>query len=113
MQPDPSLVPPTKANLKAWWNHFTFAQKLKKETEGEKEGTHPSERDDACAHYSIPPPRADAPGPSVFGKPLKECLKYASVQISTVDANGERYVWGHVPVVVAKWCVIYTSIFEP
>ncbi len=41
----------------------------------------------------------------VFGKPLKESLRYASVQISTADANGELYVWGFIPVVVAKWCV--------
>jgi hypothetical protein len=38
----------------------------------------------------------------VFGKPLKESLKYASVQISTANANGDLYVWGYIPVVVAK-----------
>jgi hypothetical protein len=42
---------------------------------------------------------------SVFGKPLNESLKYASVQISTAKPNGELYVWGFIPVVVAKWCV--------
>ncbi|EJU05075.1 Rho GTPase activation protein [Dacryopinax primogenitus] len=42
----------------------------------------------------------------VFGVPLRESLKYASVQISTVDQNGELYVWGYVPVVVAK-CGLY------
>ena len=42
---------------------------------------------------------------AVFGKPLKESLRYASVQISTANANGELYVWGYIPVVVAKWCV--------
>ncbi|EIW57223.1 Rho GTPase activation protein [Trametes versicolor FP-101664 SS1] len=74
---------PTKASLKAWWNHFTFAQKIRKETEEKKEGEH-----------------------NVFGKPLKESLKYASVQISTANANGELYVWGYIPVVVAK-CGLY------
>ena len=43
----------------------------------------------------------------MFGKPLKESLKYASVQISTANANGELYVWGYIPVVVAKWCVVH------
>jgi len=38
-------------------------------------------------------------------KPLKESLRYASVQISTSNANGELYVWGYIPVVVAKWWV--------
>ena len=41
----------------------------------------------------------------VFGKSLKDGLQYASVQISTANANGELYVWGFIPVVVAKWCV--------
>lgn len=42
---------------------------------------------------------------TVFGKPLTESLKYASVQISTASPNGELYVWGYIPVVVAKWFV--------
>ncbi|KAL0573288.1 hypothetical protein V5O48_008671 [Marasmius crinis-equi] len=48
----------------------------------------------------------DEPAHTVFGKPLKEILPYASVQISTANANGEMYVWGYVPVVVAK-CGLY------
>lgn len=39
----------------------------------------------------------------MFGVPLKDSLKSASVQISTANANGELYVWGRIPVVVAKW----------
>ncbi|KAK7033350.1 Rho GTPase activator [Favolaschia claudopus] len=71
---------PTRASLKAWWAGFTSAQKHK---EHEEEPVH-----------------------TVFGKPLKESLKYASVQISTANANGELYVWGYIPVVVAK-CGLY------
>ncbi|KIK10036.1 hypothetical protein K443DRAFT_80815 [Laccaria amethystina LaAM-08-1] len=81
--------PPTKANLKAWWNHFTFAQKAKREG-------------DALSAYRSPD---NAPHP-VFGKPLKESLSHASVQISTANSNGELYVWGYIPVVVAK-CGLY------
>ncbi|KAF7336071.1 Rho GTPase activator [Mycena sanguinolenta] len=40
------------------------------------------------------------------GTPLKESLKNASVQISTANANGELYVWGYVPVIIAK-CGLY------
>ena len=55
------------------------------------------------------PPRPLPTGQSVvFGKPLKESLKYASVQISTANGNGELYVWGYIPVVVAKSCVPFT-----
>ncbi|THH32250.1 hypothetical protein EUX98_g1957 [Antrodiella citrinella] len=75
---DPNPIPPSKASLKTWWNHFVFTQRAKKEAE-EKKGQN-----------------------VVFGKPLKESLKYASVQISTANANGELYVWGYIPVVVAK-----------
>ncbi|KAJ7650048.1 Rho GTPase activation protein [Roridomyces roridus] len=73
--------PPTRANLKAWWANFSGPQKAKEHEE---------------------------PVHTVFGKPLKESLKYASVQISTANANGELYVWGYIPVVVAKWCVCPT-----
>ncbi|KAJ8693076.1 GTPase activating protein (GAP) for Rho1p [Pleurotus ostreatus] len=74
---------PTKASLKAWWQSFTFAQKMKKDSES------------AALNKG-------EPVHTVFGKPLKESLKYASVQISTANANGELYVWGYIPVVVAK-----------
>ncbi|KAF8656225.1 hypothetical protein AX16_002661 [Volvariella volvacea WC 439] len=76
--------PPSKASLRAWWNSFTFPQRAKKEAEAQK----------------------PEPVHTVFGKPLKESLRYASVQISTADANGELYVWGYIPVVVAK-CGLY------
>ncbi|KAJ2922555.1 hypothetical protein H1R20_g14545, partial [Candolleomyces eurysporus] len=51
-------------------------------------------------------PNTASPQDVVFGKPLKESLKYASVQISTANSDGELYVWGYIPVVVAK-CGLY------
>lgn len=33
---DAHAVPPTKANLRTWWNHFLFAQRAKKEAEEKK-----------------------------------------------------------------------------
>ncbi|KAI0322114.1 Rho GTPase activation protein [Amylostereum chailletii] len=71
---------PTRANLKAWWQHFTLAQKFKGQPHQDK----------------------GEPPHTVFGKTLSESLKYAKVQISTANANGELYVWGYIPVVVAK-----------
>ncbi|EJF64820.1 Rho GTPase activation protein [Dichomitus squalens] len=85
---EPAALAMTKAGLKSWWNSFTFAQRAKKEAE-EKKAAGGAE-----------------PQNVVFGKPLKESLKYASVQISTANANGELYVWGYIPVVVAK-CGLY------
>ncbi|TFK27780.1 Rho GTPase activation protein, partial [Coprinopsis marcescibilis] len=63
----------------------------------------------AESSFVVPPyqgPANAGPQGVVFGKPLKESLKYASVQISTANSNGELYVWGYIPVVVAK-CGLY------
>ncbi|KAG6331197.1 hypothetical protein ID866_7892 [Astraeus odoratus] len=89
----PEHSPPTKASLLKWWSQFTHAQRAKKDPENDK------------ADYSRfnPPSQDEHP---VFGKPLKESLKRASVQISTANTNGELYVWGYIPVVVAK-CGLY------
>lgn len=93
-------VPPTKASLRTWWNHFAFAQRAKREAE-EKKGACGESFMSGLADVVY----ADAPPPAVFGRPLSESLRYASVQISTANSNGELYVWGFIPVVVAKWCV--------
>ncbi|KAG6853989.1 hypothetical protein C0991_011853 [Blastosporella zonata] len=84
MEPNDASAP--KPRLKAWINNLNFAQRVKKEAEWKP--------DDAC------------PDGPVFGVPLKESLKFASVQISTASAKGDLYVWGTVPVVVAK-CGLY------
>ena len=93
---EPPALAMTKASLKTWWNSFTFAQRAKKDAEEKR-----------AANAAL----AGAPSPEhvVFGKPLKESLKHASVQISTANANGELYVWGYIPVVVAKWCVAVSA----
>lgn len=73
--------PPSRQNLKSWWRQFKL-------------------------------PKDDGPleTPRVFGIPLRESLRYASVQISTADPNGDLYVWGYIPVVVAKWCVCHVLL---
>lgn len=102
--------PPTKASLKAWWNHFIFIQRTKKEPSYVREyekGPSPG----ILLHtpqFTFPLQGSPAEHP-VFGKPLVESLKYASVPISTANHNGELYVWGYVPVVVAKWCACSSS----
>ncbi|KIJ51441.1 hypothetical protein M422DRAFT_26857 [Sphaerobolus stellatus SS14] len=71
----------TKASLKAWWKQFTTTQRMKR---------------------SSPERPLQVERPRVFGRPLRESLQYASVQISTGSKDGELYVWGYIPVVVAK-----------
>ncbi|SPO23780.1 related to BAG7 - Rho GTPase activating protein [Ustilago trichophora] len=65
----------TKASLKAWWASFTKGRNNKEKKQNENR---------------------------VFGVPLRQSLKYASVAISIAGEDGQQYVWGYVPVVVAK-----------
>ncbi|TDL25720.1 Rho GTPase activation protein [Rickenella mellea] len=95
--PVPTRDPPTKASLKAWWRQFTAGQKDKK---AEQEHAEKSAYPHSCLR------RCFCSAHPVFGVPLRESLHYASVQISTANADGELYVWGYIPVVVAK-CGLY------
>lgn len=38
----------------------------------------------------------------IFGIPLRQSITYANVAISLVDENGASYIYGYVPIVVAK-----------
>ncbi|KAN0094217.1 Rho GTPase activation protein [Hyaloscypha variabilis] len=55
---------------------------------------------------------------AVFGVPLRQSIMYANVEINLTDVEGKSYVYGYVPIVVAKICVyikqkegIYEDIF--
>lgn len=41
----------------------------------------------------------------MFAVPLSEAITYASITISTPGPNGDFFVWGVVPTVVARWYV--------
>ena len=43
-----------------------------------------------------------APAPGIFGVPLHESIKYANVAISLANEKGESFIYGYVPIVVAK-----------
>ncbi|CAL3963355.1 unnamed protein product [Diplocarpon coronariae] len=48
-----------------------------------------------------------APPPTgIFGVPLRQSITYANVAISLVDSEGQSYIYGYVPIVVAK-CGVY------
>ncbi len=48
------------------------------------------------------PATADARPQGIFGVPLRQSITYANVAISLVDENGKSYIYGYVPIVVAK-----------
>ncbi|WFD43576.1 GTPase activating protein (GAP) for Rho1p [Malassezia psittaci] len=64
------------AGLRSWWSSFSRAPVFREERSAEDF--------------------------SLFGAPLHEALKQSSVAISLVNENGEQYVWGYVPAIVAK-----------
>lgn len=58
------------------------------------------------ANY-IPSDQATDIGPhGIFGVPLHASIRYANVAISLFDDQGESYIYGYVPIVVAK-CGVY------
>ncbi|KAL8747578.1 MAG: hypothetical protein Q9190_000562 [Brigantiaea leucoxantha] len=71
-------TPPSKRDLTSWWK--TFKKNTKKEDEKE----------------SLESPTG------IFGVPLQESIKYANVAISLTNERGESYIYGYVPIVVAK-----------
>lgn len=38
----------------------------------------------------------------IFGVPLRQSITYANVAISLIDEQGQSYIYGYVPIVVAK-----------
>ncbi|MCJ1398563.1 hypothetical protein MMC11_001763 [Xylographa trunciseda] len=66
--------------LKAWWTGF------KKKTKREQ-------------NQAIP--AVEAP-PGIFGVDLHVSIKYANVAISLMNESGESFIYGYVPIVVAK-----------
>lgn len=54
-------------------------------------------RDDAKSTCS-----ADSNPQGIFGVPLRQSITYANVAISLIDENGSSYIYGYVPIVVAK-----------
>ena len=55
-------------------------------------------------HANIPAVAEQPTG--IFGVPLRQSIAYANVAISLVDAEGKSYIYGYVPIVVAK-CGVY------
>ncbi|ETI20471.1 hypothetical protein G647_08508 [Cladophialophora carrionii CBS 160.54] len=71
-----TVSPPSRRELASWWKKF------RKTTEKNEE-------------------KADG-GPGIFGVPLADSIRYANVAISLQNDNGESFIYGYVPIVVAK-----------
>ncbi|QPH12549.1 hypothetical protein C2857_004754 [Epichloe festucae Fl1] len=71
--------PPNKRDLKSWWKGFKLPSKQHEQ-----------------------PPAETSRAPGIFGVPLRQSIIYANVAISLIDENGQSYIYGYVPIVVAK-----------
>ncbi|KAG5922514.1 hypothetical protein E4U42_005443 [Claviceps africana] len=70
--------PPNKRDLKSWWKGFKLPSKQHEHAPGTNRA------------------------PGIFGIPLRQSITYANVAISLIDENGQSYIYGYVPIVVAK-----------
>ncbi|PFH58136.1 hypothetical protein XA68_14115 [Ophiocordyceps unilateralis] len=71
--------PPNRRDLKSWWKNFKLPSK-----------------------HQEPSPATTAKAPGIFGVPLRQSITYANVAISLIDERGQSYIYGYVPIVVAK-----------
>ncbi|KAL9098841.1 MAG: hypothetical protein Q9163_005570 [Psora crenata] len=74
--PQNPASPPSRRDLASWWSGF------KRRTKKEEE-------------------RVDPPA-GIFGVPLATSIKYANVAISLTNEHGESYIYGYVPIIIAK-----------
>ncbi|KAL8646065.1 MAG: hypothetical protein Q9210_006342 [Variospora velana] len=81
--PQNVAAPPSKRDLTSWWKNF------KKNAKKEEEK----------------PDIAGSPT-GIFGLALQDSIRYANVAISLTNERGESYIYGYVPIVVAK-CGVY------
>ncbi|KAL2817089.1 hypothetical protein BJX63DRAFT_116439 [Aspergillus granulosus] len=68
--------PPSRRDLTTWWRQFKRNTRKEEPKENTRLG--------------------------IFGVPLKVSIKYANVAISLTNDNGESFIYGYVPIVVAK-----------
>lgn len=101
-----AVSPPSKRELASWWKKFRKTTE-KTEEKGEHLTPQPSITSAGDLPYSVAHPEADRDivetQPSgIFGVPLAESIRYANVAISLQNDEGQSFIYGYVPIVVAK-----------
>ncbi|KAL6414716.1 Rho-GTPase-activating protein 5 [Ilyonectria robusta] len=76
LQINNAASPQNKRDLKSWWKGFKLPSKHQETHETRPHG--------------------------IFGVPLRQSITYANVAISLIDERGQSYIYGYVPIVVAK-----------
>lgn len=119
---DSDFSPPSRTSLSSWWKQFKQKQQDDDDDqtpEGRAEFQRPklphmshsssaitttkANGTASAEHKVIPAEFAESP---IFGVALNKSIKYANVSISLSDPSGEQFVYGYIPIVVAK-CGVY------
>ena len=82
--------------LKAWWANFK-----KKPKKDQAIGSTPAQKA-VLRPLTGPPAEPAEASQGIFGVPLDVSIKYANVAISLMNEHGESFIYGYVPIVVAK-----------
>jgi hypothetical protein len=98
----------SKRDLTSWWKNFKRATPQRvQEDKGRLSEPSLSTSHSHCAaasHANLLACRAAPQG--IFGVPLQSSIRYANVAISLFNEQGQSYIYGYVPIVVAK-CGVY------
>ena len=91
---------PERRDLANWWKNFKKAPVQKRQ---EARGKRLALNFEVCQLWCV----VENPEPQgIFGVPLQTSVRYANVAISLTDPQGSSYIYGYVPIVVAK-CGVY------
>ncbi|ATY62106.1 GPI biosynthesis Pig-F [Cordyceps militaris] len=111
--------PPNKRDLKSWWKGFILPSK----NQDQPESPESPDRDASYGRlwswplaptivhlqdsqaFCVPSGYffgVETRAPGIFGVPLRQSITYANVAISLIDEHGQSYIYGYVPIVVAK-----------
>jgi hypothetical protein len=109
--------PPTKASLASWWERFKKRSGKDSGEKGRPLVPLPRISSFICPHcFFLATARLTAcptEPQDIFGVPLQKSINYANVAISLNDENGEPFVYGYIPIVVAKCGVFLKEKGEP
>ncbi|KAI9845021.1 MAG: hypothetical protein M1837_005165 [Sclerophora amabilis] len=97
-----------KRDLTSWWKRFNTKTARREEEKDmlplEERLAHstPFALEEQLQHQPQPQSRPSQQSAGIFGVPLGVSIKYANVAISLTDAEGRSFIYGYVPIVVAK-----------
>ncbi|KAI1062872.1 hypothetical protein LB507_005879 [Fusarium sp. FIESC RH6] len=95
----------TKRDLKSWWKGFKLPSKHQEpQAYAMPTVTNPPRKWSTPSSYikSLIRELLENRPQGIFGVPLRQSITYANVAISLIDEKGQSYIYGYVPIVVAK-----------